>query len=225
LALILNIDTATTSCSAALFDKDQLIAIKELDAGYTHAENLHLFIDSILKQSGHEPKDLQAIAISRGPGSYTGLRIGASTAKGLAYALNIPLIAVDTLMLMAAMARSVNNEAAYYCPMIDAGRMEVYTSVYNNSFEQKIPIEALIVDETSIQIFEGYKPIAFFGNGMPKCQQLLSALPETSFIEAIQPGAKYMGALSYQKYLQNEFADKAYFEPFYLKEFMIKKKA
>ena len=201
----------------------EILALAELDSGFTHAENLHLFIDDVLKKAGVQTGELEAVAVSRGPGSYTGLRIGASTAKGLAYALKIPLIAVDTLMIMSEMARQQNGEASFYCPMLDARRMEVYTAVHDVNLGTVMPVEALIVNaETAGKL--NMDNICFFGDGMDKCRELLSGMKNVSFIENIKPSAKYMGALAAKRHKSKQFEDVAYFEPFYLKDFLIVKK-
>lgn len=223
MAYILHIETATTVCSVALSENDRIIFSKELDEGFTHAENLHLFIQEGLKKTNIESKDLAAVAVSKGPGSYTGLRIGVSSAKGLAYALSIPLISVDTLQVMASMAFGKVKHEAFYCPMIDARRMEVYTNVYDQFLKTQSETRALIVDENSIESFKQYPTIYFFGDGMPKCKDLLSTLTNAHFIEDIKPSATYMVKLAYSKFVSKAFEDVAYFEPFYLKDFMITK--
>jgi tRNA threonylcarbamoyladenosine biosynthesis protein TsaB len=221
-SLILSIETATTVCSASLSREGKLIALKELDNGYTHAENLHVFIDQLLKESNLSAKELSAIAVSKGPGSYTGLRIGVSAAKGLAYALKIPLIAIDTLQIMAAAAKELDGTQDFYCPMIDARRMEVYTCVYNHLLNPVTTVEALIIDETSSSKFKAYQKLAFFGNGMPKCREQLGSINvDARFIENIAPSAKYMCHLAFEKFKNVSFEDVAYFEPYYLKDFMI----
>ena len=221
MSLILNIESATTVCSVSLSDKTEVIAFKEIDNGYTHAENLHVFINTLLAESGIEADQLSAIAISKGPGSYTGLRIGVSAAKGIAYALSIPLISVDTLQTMAIAAKAQNKTANYYCPMIDARRMEVYTALYNNEMQIQEETKALILDTESIEIFKQRNNIAFFGNGMPKAKELLSQLADSVFIENINPGARFMPEIAYKKLVTKTFEDVAYFEPFYLKDFLI----
>jgi len=223
---ILNIETATTVCSASVSKNGEVLALRELDNGFTHAENLHIFIDSVLKEAGIRPTELNSIAVSKGPGSYTGLRIGASTAKGMAYALNIPLISVDTLQIMASQAQLMQNEqAAMYCGMIDARRMEVYAAIYDQELRPVRATEALIVTEDSIEQFNAYTKIFFFGDGMPKCKELLGSLKNALFIDDVKPSARHMSALSFERYSNRQFEDVAYFEPFYLKDFMIKKKA
>jgi tRNA threonylcarbamoyladenosine biosynthesis protein TsaB len=223
LALLLNIETATTVCSVAITRDSEILSLIELDNGFTHAENLHLFIGEALKKAGVAIRQIEGIAVSKGPGSYTGLRIGASTAKGLAYALNIPLISVDTLMIMAEMARQANPAAGFFCPMIDARRMEVYTALYDRQLDIVIPVQALVVDEQSASTFRK-ESICFFGDGMDKCRGILSGIETATFIAGIKPSAKYMGALAEKKFRNQEFEDVAYFEPFYLKDFLIVKK-
>ncbi len=222
MAKLLHIETSTTMCSVALSENETLVAAKEINEGYTHAENLHVFIQTLLKETKTEASDLSAIAVSKGPGSYTGLRIGVSAAKGLAYALKIPLISVDTLQIMAVQATKTSSHADYLCPMLDARRMEVYTAVYDSTLKRRTEIEALIVDENSISQFLQYPNIHFFGDGMNKCKSILSQLNHAGFIEGIVPSAKDMVALAYAKYQNKEFEDVAYFEPFYLKDFLIK---
>jgi len=225
LSYILNIETATTVCSVSLSQNEEVLFSKELNEGFTHAENLHLFIEQALKETRLKANQLNAIGVSKGPGSYTGLRIGVSTAKGLAYALNIPLISVDTLQIMAGSVLSkIMEPDAFYCPMIDARRMEVYTAVFDSHLKIKTEIEALIVDELSIEKFKDYQKIYYFGDGAAKCQPLLSQLKNTEFIEGISPTAAHMTKLVHTKYLHKTFENIAYFEPFYLKNFMILKK-
>ncbi|PBQ33080.1 tRNA (adenosine(37)-N6)-threonylcarbamoyltransferase complex dimerization subunit type 1 TsaB [Sphingobacteriaceae bacterium] len=221
---LLNIETATTVCSVSISNNGELIFSRELNEGFTHAENLHLFIEQGLKESGIKAKDLSAIAVSKGPGSYTGLRIGVSTAKGLAYALNIPLISIDTLQLMAFAAFEQVQEEAFYCPMIDARRMEIYTAVYDWKLNSQSAVEALIVDENSSTKFNAYSKIYYLGDGMPKCKSLLETRSNAAFIENIYPSAKNMVKLTFNKFQAKTFENLAYFEPFYLKDFMILKK-
>lgn len=223
MAFILNIETATTVCSVSVSQNGKSLFLKELDEGFTHAENLHIFIKEALEKTGLTSGQLDAIAVSKGPGSYTGLRIGVSAAKGLAYALGVPLISVDTLQIMAVSAFNQRKENAFYCPMIDARRMEVYTRIYDAQMESQHPVEALIIDEESIRKFDHYSRIFYFGDGMPKCREVLSTQPNSIFVENIRPSAEDMCGLSYKKFLSADFEDTAYFEPFYLKDFMLGK--
>lgn len=218
MAYLLHIESSSTVCSVALSNDSNLLALEEIDGGYTHAENLHVFIQKILKDKSISAKELSAVSVSIGPGSYTGLRIGFSAAKGLAYALNIPLISIDTLQALAFSALEKEKHDGLYCPMIDARRMEVYTAVYNQQLEMINPAKALILDEQSILSFPKEKDIYFFGDGMPKAKELLQTLPNARFIESIVPSAKALINLAFQKYTSKEFADIAYSEPFYLKE-------
>lgn len=223
MALLLHLETSTTMCSVALSEDENLLCSRALNQGYTHAENLHVFIQDVLKEAGREGKELSAVSVSKGPGSYTGLRIGVSAAKGLAFALNIPLISLETLQIItASLKRELFPEGSLFCPMLDARRMEVYTALFNAEAERQSPIEALILDEASLEKFKAYKSLVFFGDGMPKCKSLLSQLPAARFVDNLVPHAENMVYLARQKFENKEFEDVAYFEPYYLKEFMIK---
>lgn len=224
MCIILNIETATTVCSVSVSRNDEIITYEEVNGGYTHAENLHVFIKEVMLQAGLEFKELDAVSVSKGPGSYTGLRIGVSAAKGLAYALGIPLIAVDTLQLMAQGVLFKTDEECVLCPMIDARRMEVYCAVYNRSLENILPVEALIIDQESIQKFKTENKILFFGDGMAKCREVLQTIPGARFMEEIYPSSENMAKLVYKSYAEKRFEDVAYFEPYYLKEFLITSK-
>jgi len=222
MAFILNIETATTVCSVALSDNEKLVAVREVNAGYTHAENITVFIDEVLKEAGLGPSDLDAVAVSRGPGSYTGLRIGVSAAKGLCYALDIPLIAVDTLAAMAQGMKSAKD--VLLCPMIDARRMEVYCAVYDGSGREREPVSAKIIDESSFAGILEKNRVIFFGDGAAKCKAVLGKNSHAVFVDDIHPSSKHMIPLAWEKFSEKEFADLAYFEPFYLKEFIAGKK-
>lgn len=196
------------------------MALKEINAGYTHAENLHVFIKELLQEQEITVAQLQAISVSSGPGSYTGLRIGFATAKGLAYALRIPLLVVDTLKVMSSLAVKQYPGASLYCPMLDARRMEVYTALYTRDLELQMAPAALVLDEVSIGCFrEPDTSVCFFGDGMPKAKTLLEGIPFSHFSEGIHPSSEAMIPLAWQKFLNKDFADTAYAEPFYLKDF------
>ena len=226
MSLLLHIESSGTNCSVALSEDERLISCKELNDGYSHAENLHLFIDTVLQEAACKPGDLAAVAVSKGPGSYTGLRIGVSAAKGLAFALSIPLISIETLELMCrAVPAERFDDSFILCPMLDARRMEVYTARYSAKFERTSPIEALIMDETVRDSYRAHSKLLFFGEGMPKCRPLLSHLPGAEFIENIFPSARFMCLAAFEKFRKKQFEDRAYFEPFYLKEFMVKTKS
>ncbi|MGZ4044488.1 MAG: tRNA (adenosine(37)-N6)-threonylcarbamoyltransferase complex dimerization subunit type 1 TsaB [Bacteroidia bacterium] len=224
MALILNIETATTVCSVSVSDNDKVITYEEVNGGYTHAENLHVFIKEVMLQGGLKFNQLNAVSVSKGPGSYTGLRIGVSAAKGLAYALKIPLIAIDTLKIMAQASIAKAHANALYCPMLDARRMEVYCALYDNHLNTILPVNALIVDADSIKMFEKGKKVIFFGDGMPKCKEILDSLPAVDFIDDIVPSSECMPSLAFKAYNQKQFENTAYFEPYYLKEFFITSK-
>ncbi len=224
MAFLLNIETSTTVCSVSLSEGPQLVAFREINNGFTHAENLHLFVNEILEESGTTLSSVVAIAVSCGPGSYTGLRIGVSAAKGFAYALGLPLISIDTLRILANHPFVNRNAGDFFCPMIDARRMEVYCALYDHTLSQEQPTEALIVDEQSIKKYTAYQKVCFFGDGMAKCTQILDKLPGAAFIEGVIPSAKNMPVLAWEKFKNKEFEDLAYFEPFYLKDFLLAKK-
>ena len=217
MSYILNIETATKNCSVALAKEGKTILCKEIaEEGYSHAERLHVFIEEIVKEAGITFSDLAAIAVSQGPGSYTGLRIGVSAAKGLCYALGIPLIAVDTLQTLAS---QITVSDGLIIPMIDARRMEVYSAVFDVNHQNKREIQAEIIDENS---FQGYdETLYFIGDCAAKCKSVLTK-DNFVFLENIKyPSAKEMSRLSYDKYKISDTVDVAYFEPYYLKDFMI----
>ncbi|MDO7137851.1 tRNA (adenosine(37)-N6)-threonylcarbamoyltransferase complex dimerization subunit type 1 TsaB [Algibacter lectus] len=214
---ILNIETATTNCSVSIAKDGQTIVLKEdNDKSYSHAERLHVYIDSALKEAGITGADLSAIAISKGPGSYTGLRIGVSTAKGLCFALDKPLIAVPTL---AALAKQAPMDHGVVVAMLDARRMEVYSAIYDSNYNEIRATEAQILDENAFaEILQNGK-VYFIGNGVEKTKTLITN-PNAIFIENKLPSANEMSALAYKKYQNNNFEDVAYFEPYYLKDFV-----
>ena len=222
MALILGIETATKNCSVALFKDGVVIAEKEhISDGYTHAEQLTLFIQDVIDLANITLEKVEAIALSMGPGSYTGLRIGTSTAKGLCYALDIPLIAISTLKAMA-FAMAKNERAAIYCPMIDARRMEVFSALYDVNNKKVRSVQADVVDKnTYVELL--VNEIIFFGDGSLKCQEIISH-KNAKFIEGIHPSAKNLGILAKSKFENKDFEDVAYFEPYYLKDFIAGKK-
>jgi tRNA threonylcarbamoyladenosine biosynthesis protein TsaB len=217
LEYILNIETATKNCSVALAKEGKTILCKEIaEEGYSHAERLHVFIEEIIAEAGITFNDLVAIAVSQGPGSYTGLRIGVSAAKGLSYALGIPLIAVDTLKTLAS---QVIVSKGLIVPMIDARRMEVYSAVFTPNLENKRAILAEIITEDSFSELE--ETIYFVGDCSEKCKAVLTK-ENFIFLDDIKyPSAKEMSLLSFEKFKISDTVDVAYFEPYYLKDFMI----
>ncbi len=219
MAYILHIESTSTVCSVAISKDTELLSLKELNNGYTHAENLHVFIEQALSECNLKANDLNAISVSSGPGSYTGLRIGFSAAKGLAFALNIPLITIDTLKALSVATIQQTKEEAVFIPMMDARRMEVYCAGYDNKLKEVLSVQALVLNEESIKAFEINKPLYFFGDGMPKAKELLMQLPQAHFIENVCASATHMITLAFEKYNAKDFADVAYSEPNYLKEF------
>lgn len=214
---ILSIETATKNCSVSLSLNGNTICTREVsEVGYSHAEKLHVFIEEVLKDSNIGFSDLNAIAVSQGPGSYTGLRIGVSAAKGLCYALNIPLIAIDTLEVL---ARKLSVENALIIPMIDARRMECYTAIFDANFELKREVKSEIITENSFANITDI--IHFVGDGAPKCKEVLTDYKFIYHDELIYPSSKEMGVIAFEKYEKSDTVDVAYFEPFYLKDFMI----
>ena len=214
---ILNIETATKNCSVALAKDGKTIVCKEIaEEGYSHAERLHVFIEEIIKEAGIMYNDLSAIAVSQGPGSYTGLRIGVSAAKGLCYALDIPLIAVDTLQ---ALASQVNISKGLIIPMIDARRMEVYSAVFAQNLERKREVLAEIIMENSFENLQ--ETLYFVGDCAEKCKSVLTKENYIFLDKIVYPSAKEMSAISFEKFKINDTVDVAYFEPYYLKDFMI----
>lgn len=219
MSLILNLETATKNCSVALAKDGTTIACKEIAAqNFSHAEKLHVFIEEILSENNIQFSDLNAIAVSQGPGSYTGLRIGVSSAKGLCYALNIPLIAVDTLQLL---AKQITIENGIILPMIDARRMEVFSAFYDKNHIQIRTTQAEIIDESSYQEISG--TIHLVGDGIEKFKNTLTDEKFIFHSDAVFPSAKEMSELSYDKFKIKDFVDVAYFEPFYLKDFVLSK--
>lgn len=217
MSYILNIETATKNCSVALAKEGKTILCKEIaEEGYSHAERLHVFIEEIIKEAGIQLKDLAAVAVSQGPGSYTGLRIGVSAAKGLCYALNIPLIAVDTLQTL---ATRVKVKEGLIIPMIDARRMEVYSAVFNSNFEKKREVSAEIITENSFEDIT--ENVYFIGDCSEKCKTVLTKENFIFLDEIKYPSANEMSLLSFDKYKKNDTVDVAYFEPYYLKDFMM----
>ena len=221
MALILNLETATKVCSVALGKDGSLLALKEYHGEYSHAEKLTVFVEEILKEAGLKLSDLDAIAISKGPGSYTGLRIGVSTAKGFCFALDKPLIAISTLQSMANKPSLKENTGnVLLCPMIDARRMEVYCAFYNMHNNLARDIAAEIIDEHSFEdILQKYKVI-FLGDGAEKCKAILSQHQNAIFADNVFPSATDMITLSESAFHDKQFEDVAYFEPYYLKDFV-----
>lgn len=221
MATILQIETATPTCSAALSLNGETIALKELAAQNIHAGSLTLFIDEVMQLAGMSYADLDAIAVSKGPGSYTGLRIGVSTAKGICFAVDKPLIAINTLQMMAkGFLNTTENYQGLVCPMIDARRMEVFTALYDQHLAQVLPVSASIIDEHAYQEQLKNHQITFIGDGAMKCSDSIIS-PNAQFSALAFNSASHMSKLAFDAFKRQEFADVAYFEPYYLKDFVV----
>ena len=218
MAYILNLETSTKNCSVSLAKNGETILCKEIaEQGYSHAEKLHVFIEEIVNEANLNFSEIKAVAVSKGPGSYTGLRIGVSAAKGLCYALQIPLISIDTMQVLAKKA----NFDGLIVPMIDARRMEVYSAIFDKNHNKIKEVEAEILTENSYQDFD--QTIYFVGDCQEKCQTVLIKDNFKFLPEIVFPSANEMSQLSFEKFQNNDFEDVAYFEPFYLKDFMLTK--
>ncbi len=216
MACILNLETSTTNCSVALSLNGELLFMKEDNSTqYSHAERLHIYIDAVLKEAQIERSQIDAVAVSKGPGSYTGLRIGVSAAKGLCFGLDIPLIALPTLEVL---ANKIQTEAGCIVATLDARRMEVYSAVFDTNHQCIDPTTAKILNAESYADLLEKHTVFFVGNGAAKTQDLIDH-PNAHFDDQL-PSSKEMCALSYQKYKAEDFEDLAYFEPFYLKDFI-----
>jgi len=225
MALILSIETATSVCSVSLASNGTPVAWREINTHNAHSKSLTLFIEAILAEAGKNINELDAIAVSKGPGSYTGLRIGVSTTKGIAYALGKPMISVNSLKSMALGAsqsykkRHDLPENLLFCPMIDARRMEVYAAVYDTENVEIRKTQADIVESDTYLEYLNTNHVVFFGDGAEKCKSQINH-PNAIFDAEILPSALFMASIAEKKYNLNEFEDVAYFEPFYLKDFI-----
>ena len=219
---ILHIETATKVCSCSLSTDGEVVFNKESHVEQSHAKLLGVFTEEAIQYARKHQIEVHAISVSSGPGSYTGLRIGVSEAKGLAFGLDAKLIAIPTLKLLASIASSQVDSDVLLCPMIDARRMEVYTSVFDSSLNIIEPTTAKIIDQESFLNLLSDHKIAFFGDGAFKCKDLITH-PNAIFLPNIHPLASGMANLSFAAYRANNFEDVAYFEPFYLKDFVATK--
>lgn len=221
--LILLIETATTTCSVALSENGNIIAVKEVNERNVHASHITLFIQEVMQQAGRQFTDLNAVAISKGPGSYTGLRIGVSSAKGLCYALDIPLIGVDTVEAMASglLSQQLMPQEGLLIPMIDARRMEVYTGIFDKDLTPIEAVSAKIVDEGSFVEYAD-RELYLFGDGADKFKEVFAAYRNIHFVD-FSNSAINLNELALSKYLNDEKENLAYFEPFYLKDFLVTK--
>lgn len=226
MATILIIESSTEVCSIALLKDRKLLDLKEDRNGQNHAKLLTVFIDELLNNNGLHSNEIDAVAVSKGPGSYTGLRIGVSVAKGFCYANQLPLIAISTLEAMAMQAIKETRtqlpsveKKKLYCPMMDARRMEVYTCLFNEDGKQIKPVAAKIITNTSFADELQDANVIFFGNGAEKCKAEIAS-PNAIFLNHIYASASFMCDLAYKAYENKKFEDVAYFEPFYLKDFI-----
>ena len=226
MALILCIETGTDICSVGLVQNGELISLRESDSGRDHAKKVAVYVDELLEQNNLQPEELDAVAVGEGPGSYTGLRIGVSFAKGLCYGVGKPLIAVSSLASLTAVAMEdyeagildIDNwDSSLLCPMIDARRMEVYTQIFDSKGVAKSDVRAEVIDENSLESYRREcENFIVFGSGAAKCSDTLGA----TLID-ITPSARGMARIAEQKYNSGEFVDVAYFEPYYLKDFVV----
>ncbi len=226
MSYILQIETATTVCSVALAKDGNLLAVKQIDQRNIHAEIITIYISQLITSAGINYNDLDAIAVSCGPGSYTGLRIGISTAKGLCYALDKPLIAIETLdaMVDGLIESKAIDSKTLFCPMIDARRMEVYTALFDSAGNKIKATSADIIDEGSFNEYLQTNKIMFFGDGAEKCKTVLSNNTNTVFLEGYINSAAHLTKKSAEKFIEKDFEDVAYFEPYYLKDFLVTQK-
>ena len=221
MAVILNLETASTNCSVSIARNGSILSLKEQNSvSYSHSEQLHIFIMESLREAGLTIEALDAVAVSKGPGSYTGLRIGVSAAKGLCFSLDIPLIAVPTLR---ALASQVQVSEGVLIPMLDARRMEVYSAVFSYRFEAIRETRAQIIGADSFSEYLEKGPVYLIGNGAVKCRELLQHA-NIVFRDSLFPSARELAALSYDLYRDARFEDAAYFEQYYLKDFLGTKK-
>lgn len=221
MSLILSLETSAKVCSVAIHDEKKLVATSEIHIEQSHASKLAVLIEEVKNKASIEFKQLSAVAISSGPGSYTGLRIGTSTAKGLCFSLNIPLVSIGSLNLLAFQMKDQNPTRAYLCPMIDARRMEVYCLIADSDLNIIHPTEAKVIDEESFKEYLDKNKVLFFGDGSDKCKEKITH-PHAEFINGVYPKASQLGLIASDKFRKKEFEDLINFEPHYLKEFMIK---
>lgn len=223
MSCILSIETSTGVCSVAMSENGQCIFKQEDHSGPNHAVSLGAFVDEALSFTDNHAIPLGAVAVSCGPGSYTGLRIGVSMAKGICYGRNVPLLAVPTLEVMSVPVL-LNHEIeddALLCPMIDARRMEVYSAIYDRALNERRETRADIVDAGTYREYLDHHPVYFFGNGAAKCMETINH-PNARLIDGIDPLAKYMFPIAERKWVSEDFEDVAYFVPYYLKDFVAK---
>ena len=224
MAKLLFLETATSVCSVALSEDDTLLSIRESNTSNSHAEKITVFIEEVLKESDTQIKDIDAVVVSKGPGSYTGLRIGVSTAKALCFSLDIPLISADTLFSMANGIKisylEFFDKEITVCPMIDARRMEVYCALFDNQLNKTRDTEAIILTESFFEEFTENNPLVIAGDGSAKCQSLIANNKNVTEISGFTISSRFMIKEGWNKFLNKTFENTAYFEPYYLKEFV-----
>ena len=226
MSLILCVETGTDICSVGIARDGELMSLRESDQGRDHAKQVAVFVDELLRETGVKPDELDAVAVGMGPGSYTGLRIGVSFAKGLCYGLNIPLLAVGSLEALtdvaikdyeAGIIQVEGWDEALLCPMVDARRMEVYAQIFNSRCEAQSEVSAEIITEDSFSQWRAKGKLVIFGNGAAKCQEML---PDAIYID-VAPSARGLTRIAHQLFEAGKTVDIAYFEPFYLKDFVV----
>ncbi len=228
MALLLSLETSTQSCSAALHDDGVLVASKVIEIPRSAASQLAVMIDEVFQFANRKPKELKGVIVAAGPGSYTGLRIGVATAKGLCYALNIPIVSVNTLELMAYQfldadaVKKKQDHNVILCPMLDARRMEVYCALLDHNLNYIEEVQAKVIEEESFKDIIESTPIFFFGDGADKCKDIIKH-PNAHFSSGLIPLASSLGIIGYKKWKEGVYEDLVLFEPFYLKDFLIKK--
>ncbi|HCZ36906.1 MAG TPA: tRNA (adenosine(37)-N6)-threonylcarbamoyltransferase complex dimerization subunit type 1 TsaB [Cytophagales bacterium] len=220
---LLSIETSTQVCSVAIHQQGELLAFREINEPRSAASQLAPMIDAVMIESNTQSAMLGAVVVAAGPGSYTGLRIGVATAKGICFALNLPLIAVNTLDLVAQQGKErISNNAGLLCPMLDARRMEVYCKLADYNLNEVEPTQAKIIEATSFNEYLEKNPVYFIGEGATKCREIISHT-NANFLDDVIPNASHLGKMGYRKWTQQYFEDTATFEPFYLKDFLIRK--
>lgn len=219
---LLSLETSTQVCSVAIHQQGELIAFREMCEPRSAAAQLATMIDAIMNESNTQPEMLGGVVVAAGPGSYTGLRIGVATAKGICFALNLPLIAVNTLDLIAHQGKERVNNSAWLCPMVDARRMEVYCKLLDHELNEVEPTQAKIIDASSFIGYLNKGPVYFIGEGATKCRDLITHT-NAFFFDDVVPDASHLGIMGDRKWTQQDFENIATFEPFYLKDFLIRK--
>jgi tRNA threonylcarbamoyladenosine biosynthesis protein TsaB len=222
MAIVLSIETSTSVCSVALHENGRLISVMEIHREYSHASKLGSLVQEVVNLAGIKLDKIGVVAVSSGPGSYTGLRIGTSLAKGLCYALDVPLVAVSTMRVLATKLAQTNAADVFLCPMIDARRMEVYCQLFDAGLNEIEPVKSLVIDEKSFDEYLNIKPVLFFGNGAMKCRDVITNT-NAKFLADVTPSAVELGKIAGEKFLRGDVENLVVFVPHYLKEFFFRK--